>query len=620
MIKRNLFKHLVLLLSCFVLQGVFAQKFSVQRVDPPFWWAGMKQKDLQLCFYGNDLKDVKFSLKSDNAYIVKVTYAESPNYVFVDVTFKSDAKACTLDFKLSKNKKDITYSYEIKQRESNPLAHKGYTQEDFIYLILPDRFCNGNKDNDVRVGMNETTSNRDSMFLRHGGDLEGIMSKLDYLEDLGATALWLNPVLENNQPFASYHGYAITDHYTIDKRFGTNELYKKFVATCHQKGIKVIKDMVFNHVGNQHWFYKDRPFKDWTHEHDSFMFSNFRVTTLLDPYKSQYDLDKMQYGWFDKHMPDLNHSNPFLAKYLIQNALWWIEYAGLNGFRFDTYAYSDYGFMSILCGTILDEYPQFNMVGEVWDNGVVIQAFFTKENCNNKYFKNTNLPGITDFQLYHAINNMMHEEYGWNKGVERIYYTLCSDIAYKNPFNNLIFLDNHDLSRFYSVAGEDIKKYKMALGFLLTTRGIPMIYYGTEILMKNFKGPDEKVREDFPGGWQEDKENKFLSQYRSPQEQDAFDFVRTLARWRQTSEAVKKGKLKQFVPDAGVYVYFRYHANDKVMVIMNTSAETKTIDSKRYAEIIENAEKGKNVVNGNILQIQDLTIDAQSILILELLK
>lgn len=607
----------LLIISIFTFTAS-AQTAWVERVDPPNWWTGMKDNTVQLVFTGKNIKEATFELRSVFASITRVSYSDNPDYAFVDLLITKTEGPCTLNFMLKKGKIAQNFNFELKQRAMPGLAHQGFTHEDLIYLILPDRFSNGDTSNDVVKGMNEVRFSRDSMFYRHGGDIRGIIEKLDYLEDLGVTALWLNPVYENNQPFASYHGYAITDHYKVDPRLGTMQDYVTLVAECHKRGIKVIKDMVFNHVGNEHWFYKNKPFQDWTHEHDTFMFSNFRVTAWLDPYASDYDRNKMQFGWFDRHMPDLNHKNKFLSKYLIQNTVWWIETAGLNGIRFDTYAYSDLDFMAELGKKIILEYPQFNSVGEVWDNGVVIQAYFTQNNCNNKKL-NTFLPATTDFQLYHAINNALNDDYGWNKGVERIYYTLCGDIAYKTPFNNLIFLDNHDLSRFFSVAGEDLKKFKMGIGFLFTTRGIPMLYYGTEILMKNYKGPDEKVREDFPGGWKDDKVNKFLPEYRSPQEQEAFEFVRTLARWRKTNDAVRIGKLKQFVPEAGVYVYFRYHNNQKVMVLMNTSTEMKNIDINRFKEVTGTSVKARDIVSGKFFDLNNLTVEEQAILILELL-
>jgi len=601
------------------LNSLSAQDISIERVDPPFWWAGMKNNKIQLLVKGNNINNAEVTSRNEDVKISKVVFAENPKYLFVDIEINDSIKPGSAPISFRKNGRKVTYNLDIKKRDTSYLNHRGFSQEDLIYLVMPDRFVNGDTANDVVKGMNDTVCDRNTPIARHGGDLKGIMNNLVYIKFIGATAIWLNPVLESNQPFASYHGYAVTDHYKIDPRLGTKEKYKELVQKCHKSEIKVIKDMVFNHIGDQHWFYKDKPFKDWTHENDTFTYSNFRITTLLDPYASKYDSTLLSQGWFDKHMPDLNCSNPYLAKYLIQNAIWWIEYADLNGFRFDTYAYSDLKFMSDLAKAIFLEYPDFNMVGEIWDNSVITQAFFTKDNCNDSIF-NSNLPGTTDFQLYHAINSMINEEQGWNKGIEKIYYTLCNDIAYKKPFNNLIFLDNHDLSRFYSVAGENINKLKIALGFLLTTRGIPMIYYGTEVLMKNLKGPDEKVREDYPGGWDGDKVNKFLRDNRSKNENEIFDFVRTVANWRKNNNVLKKGKLMQFVPFDGIYVYFRYFEDQKVMVVINSNDVAKTFKTDRFNEIISGSQKAKNIVNKDAVDIKSITVKPHDILILELLK
>ncbi|MDD3876864.1 MAG: glycoside hydrolase family 13 protein [Bacteroidales bacterium] len=618
MTKHTYRSHFLLLIMIFFMGGrLLSQTLSIERVSPPFWWAGMKNSHLQLLLKGNDWTGVDVTLNSDEAHITRVSFAENPKYLFIDVDLKEHIRPGILEFVFRKNRQTLSYNYEIRMRDHSELRHKGFNSGDLIYLILPDRFSNGDSSNDIISGMNESSSNRDSIFSRHGGDLQGIINKLDYLEDLGITAIWLNPVYENNQNFASYHGYAPSDHYRVDPRLGTNEKYRELVRECHERGIKVIKDLVFNHIGNQHWFYKDLPFENWINKHDTFTFSNFRVTTLLDPYASDSDLERMRRGWFDRHMPDLNCSDPFLAQYFIQNSIWWIEYAGLNGFRFDTYAYSDLNFLSALAERIFEEYPEFNTVGEIWDNGVAIQAYFSENNCNNRLL-NTHLKGITDFQLYHAINNTLNEGYGWNKGVERIYYTLSSDFVYESPFNNLIFLDNHDLSRFFSVAGKDIRKFKMGIGFLLTTRGIPLLYYGTEILMSNFKGPDEMVREDFPGGWIEDSISKFVPEGRTDLENEAFNFVKTLACKRKNSSALKNGRLVQFVPQDGVYVFFRISNNEKIMVVMNASDDIKNLSTERFSEILEGTQNATDFIDGSPIQLNSLTLKPWEIIIAEI--
>ncbi|OQA00374.1 MAG: Neopullulanase 2 [Bacteroidetes bacterium ADurb.Bin408] len=599
-----------------------SQGITVERMDPPFWWAGMKSEKLQLLIKANDLSATEVKIDYEGLRLINTIKPENKAYLILNLEIGKSLKPGTAKFRFMKDEKlvlKLSYEFRGRDKKRPTLAIKGFGPEDLIYLIMPDRFANGDTLNDTVQEMNEKGCYRDSLMSRHGGDLQGIIDNMAYLRELGVTTLWLNPVFENNQPFASYHGYAVTDHYKIDPRLGNNEKYRELVQKCQTAGIKVIMDMVYNHIGSECWFYKSLPFKDWVHQNDTFIFSNFRVTTLLDNYASAYDRTRMKNGWFDRHMPDLNYDNPYLRRYMIQNALWWIEYTGINGFRFDTYAYSDMDFMRELLTEVFAEYPSFNAIGEVWDNGPVIQAYFTAANCNNKK-GDTRLPGTSDFQLYHAINNMINEEYGWNSGVERVYYTLCSDIAYNNPFNNLIFLDNHDVSRFFSVAGGDMKKFKIAVGFLMTTRGTPMLYYGTEILMKNFKDPDEKVREDFPGGWADDASNKFTYRGRNNPENEAFNYVKTLANWRKRNPAVQSGKLMQFVPENGVYVYFRYNEKNTVMIVINTGKTAWQPNLTRYAEMLKTSEKAFDVISGALITLNSLQVAPMDIRILDLVK
>jgi glycosidase len=489
---------------------------------------------------------------------------------------------------------------------------------------MPDRFANGDSKNDKIPGMLDQTLNKDSMFYRHGGDLRGIINHVTYFDSLGITALWLNPVIENNQPNASYHGYAFTDHYKVDRRLGSNLIYTEMINKFHTKDIKIIQDMVYNHVGSEHWIMKDLPDSDWVHSSSkgvhtdkekgsksNFNQTNYRATTLLDPYASSYDKEKMLNGWFDKRMPDLNQQNPLLATYLIQNSIWWIQYANIDGYRIDTYAYCDRRFMTKLVEAILKENPDFGIFGEIWDHGTPIQTFFTKGYKDSKNV-DTQLPGITDFQLYYSINAALTEPFGWTEGLNKIYYTLAEDYLYKDPFKNVIFLDNHDVSRFYSVVKEDLDLFKMGVGFLLTTRGIPMLYYGSEILMKNFADPDGKVREDFP-------KNKFSATGRSGNENEAFEFIQTLANYRKNNSALQNGKLKQFVPENGIYIYFRYNKTKTVMVIINTNKEEKNLLANRFSEMFGNFSKGTDVITKETVpNINMISCKPKSIQILEL--
>jgi glycosidase len=430
--------------------------------------------------------------------------------------------------------------------------------------------------------MADKTFSRDSMYYRHGGDLQGVINHLDYVKDLGVTAIWLNPVIENDMNRTSYHGYAFTDHYKIDPRFGGDTAYKRLINEMHKKGLKMIQDAVYNHVGTNHWFVKDQPMKDWLNQWPTYTQTTYKDQVLFDPHASKADRDRMSNGWFVRSMPDLNHKNPFVANFLIQHALWTIEEYGIDGWRIDTYAYNDLDFMNRCNKALLDEYPKLSIFGETWVHGVPNQSYFTRNKYNIPY--RSNQPGVTDFQLLWGIQETLTKDFGWTEGVNKLYSTIAQDFVYEDPMTNVVFLDNHDIARFYSYLNEDRQKYKMAIGWLLTTRGIPQWYYGAEILMKGHANPDGNVRWDFPGGWPGDKVNKFVAEGRTPQEDSVFNYVRRLANYRKNSTTLKTGKLMQFVPEDWVYTYFRYDKNETVMVVMNTSKDPKTIDPQRFKE------------------------------------
>lgn len=613
-----------ILLSSFLLLAVFmcqAQMPGLERVEPAFWWVGMHNAELQLIVYGKDIASRDVKINAPGIELKKTNKVENYNYLFLDLVIGKQAKAGKFPIQFTaKGKKTLSYDYELKARENSAGKHQGVTNKDLIYLIMPDRFANGDTKNDVVKGMHETTLNRDSMYYRHGGDIQGIIDHLDYLHDLGVTALWLNPVLENDQPKTSYHGYANTENYRIDRRYGSNELYRKLADACHAKGMKLIKDLVHNHFGSEHWTIRDMPSKDWVHEWPAFTRSSFKDQVLFDPYASDIDKKLMTDGWFDVHMPDINQNNPFVRRYITQSHIWWIEYAGLDGFRLDTYAYNDAGYMAEWAKEIKAEYPSFTFFAETWVHGVPNQVFFTQGNTVNRGF-DTELPGVTDFQTLWGINEALNGKFGWNEGVNKLYTTLASDFVYQDPSRNVVFLDNHDLSRFYSVIGEDINKYKMGIAWLLTTRGIPQLYYGTEILMKNFASPDGLVREDFKGGWDKDKTNKFLSAGRTDKENEAFNYLKTLANYRKHNEVLQTGKLMQYVPEDGVYVYFRYNAEKTVMIIMNTNNTEKEISTARFVQRMQGFTSARNIADSSALQsLSSIKVPATTTWVLELLK
>lgn len=614
-------KFLLAVFYLFISAAVSGQIPALERVEPAFWWAGMKNPELQLIVHGKNIADREASISYPGVTLKGVNKVENPNYLFLDLELSPDVAPGTFSISFNKKgQKRLSYNYTLKARDTSPNRIQGVTSKDFIYLIMPDRFANGDKKNDVIKGMKETALNRDSMYYRHGGDIQGIIDHLDYLKDLGVTALWLNPVLENDQPKTSYHGYANTENYKIDPRFGTNELYKKLVDECHARGMKMIKDLVHNHLGSEHWTVKDLPSKDWIHQWPSYTKSSFRDQVLFDPYAAESEKKQMTDGWFDVHMPDMNQANPYVKKYFTQSHIWWIEFAGLDGFRLDTYAYNDPVFMAEWAKEIKREYPRFTFFAETWVHGVPNQVFFTQGNTVNRGF-DTGLPGVTDFQSLWAINETLNGKFGWDEGVTRLYTTTASDFVYQDATRNVMFLDNHDLSRFYSVVGEDLNKYKSGIAWLLTTRGIPQMYYGTEILMKNFSNPDGLVREDFKGGWPGDKVNKFRPDGRTERENDAFNYVRTLANYRKNNEVLQTGKLMQYVPENGVYVYFRYNTDKTVMVIMNTGDKEETLKTARFNERTAGFNAAVNIVSGESLpSFTQLTVPAKTTWVLELKK
>jgi glycosidase len=600
--------------------NVKAQVPPLERVEPAFWWVGMKSSALQLVVHGDKIAARTVTLDYPGVTLKQVHQVENPNYLFLDLEIAATAAPGTFPIRFTKKgEKELKFTYELKARNTaqRPL---GVTNKDLIYLIMPDRFANGDKNNDVVKGMQETKLNRDSMYYRHGGDLQGIIDHLDYLQDMGVTTLWLNPVLENDQPLASYHGYAQTENYKIDRRYGSNELYLKLIGEMHKRGMKMIKDLIHNHFGSQHWLMKDMPSKDWVHQWPVFTRSNFRDQTLFDPYAAQVDKTLMTDGWFDTHMPDLNQQNPFVRNYLTQSHIWWVEYAGIDGFRLDTYSYNDAEYMAEWGRRMKEEFLSLTFFGETMVRGVLNQAFFTQGNTINRGF-DTELPGVTDFQCLWAMMEAMNGKPGWDDGVNRLYTTIASDFVYQDPTRNVVFLDNHDLSRFYSVVGENMHKYKSAMAWLLTTRGIPQLYYGAELAMKNFSNPDGLVREDFKGGWPGDKENKFTAEGRTAEENNLFNYIRTLANYRKNNEVLQTGKLMQFIPENNIYVYFRYNQDKTVMVIMNTNDKAHTISTGRYAERMSGFTKAIAVAEGTTLSaIDNITIPAHTTLVLELEK
>ena len=614
-------KHTLILLIVFLFSwggGQTARAMEIKKVAPSFWWAGMKNPELQILLYGEDLALSDVSVSGEGIYLKETVRQDNPNYLLLYLDL-SEAKAQTFQILLKHGKKKLQIPYELKSRVRRGEDVKGFTSEDVLYLIMPDRFANGNPENDVVDGMREKKIDRADSFARHGGDIQGISNHLDYIADLGVTAIWLNPTQENDMESGSYHGYAITDYYQIDRRFGSNEDFCALVEKAHEKNLKVVMDMIFNHCGSENYLFRDKPSKEWFNYHSNYVQTSFKTASVMDIHASAFEKKIATDGWFTSVMPDFNQRNRHVARYLIQSSIWWIEYAGINGIRQDTHPYADFDFMSQWCKEVLDEYPYFNIVGETWLNSNVLVSYWQK---NSKLAAplNSNLPTVMDFPLQALINQAFDEETGeWGGGLYKLYDYQTQDLVYANPMNLLIFLDNHDTSRFAQTdeMAKNLKRYKQAMVFLLTTRGIPQIYYGTEILMTGDKGKgDGDLRKDFPGGWQGDTRNCFVKNGRTALENEAFEFTRQLLNWRKGNQVIGKGSLKHYSIQNGVYVYQREFNGKSVVVIMNGTDDSKELDLTPYQEILPR-ENALDVLTGKNVNLSGkLCLDGRENLIL----
>ncbi len=605
-----------LLFSLLISVSALAQ---VDRVEPPFWYSGMNLSNVQIMFYGKNIAQYDVSV-SNGIVIENIKKTENPNYVFVTINTKNaPVSELTFSFK-NKNKVAFTQKYELKQRRANSKLRKGFDSSDMIYLIMPDRFANGNPNNDSTSGMAEK-ADRATPGSRHGGDIEGIIKNLDYIKQLGATAIWNTPLCESNSSRGTYHGYAQTDVYKIDPRYGTNEDYLKLSSELHSRNMKLVMDYVTNHWGSEHWMIKDLPTYDWIHQFPGYAQSNYRMATQFDSNASAIDQKYCVDGWFVKSMPDLNQANPLVLNYLTQNAIWWIEYADLDGFRVDTYSYCDKAGIAQWTKAIMDEYPHFNIVGEVWMDDQAQMAYWQKDSkvgAIQNY--NSNLPSVMDFTLFTAITKIFNEDkQEWDNGMPRAYNNFANDFLYPDINNILVFAENHDTQRFNQTY-HDLKKYEMAMTLIATVRGIPQLYYGSEIAMDGDKGKgDADIRHDFPGGWNGDTNNAFTKAGRTEEQNKYYDFTSKLFSWRKSKEVIHTGKTMQYLPENNVYVYFRYNEKESVMVVINNSNDNQKLKTNRFAESIGNHLGGKDIFSGKMVDFtNDISIEAKSVLILEL--
>ena len=602
-------KKITLLLSLCLLTLTVNAKIKIKKIDPTYWYVGMKDASLQLMAYGEGIKNADVKINYPGVRIDSLVRLDSPNYLLLYLNMDG-AKAGVMNIEFTLGKQKTTVKYSLLNRTMAGEERKGFDNTDVLYMLMPDRFANGNPKNDIIKGMHDERCDRNEPSLRHGGDLEGIRQHLDYFTELGVTALWFTPVLENDRPaddgkYSTYHGYATTDYYRVDPRFGTNEEYKSLVDACHAKGMKVVMDMIFNHCGDYHIWNKDVPSKDWFNHPGYGLQTSYKLTPVLDPYASKVDMAETVDGWFVNSMPDLNQRNPHVIKYLIQNSVWWIETVGIDGIRMDTYPYADRKAMAQWMKTLDTEYPNFNTVGETWVTEPAYPAAWQKDSklsdCNS-YLKT-----VMDFAFFDRLSMAKNEETDdWWKGLNRIYNVLCYDYLYANPSAVMAFVENHDTDRFLA-NGKDSTALKQAYALLLTMNRTPQLYYGTEILMNGTKEvTDGNVRKDFPGGFPDDKANKFTREGRTAAENAMFDWTSRLLHWRQGNEVITHGKQTQFIPYHGIYVIARQYKGKNVLTILNGKQTDNRLEVARYAEIIGQHTTATDITTGKTI---DLTKD-----------
>lgn len=600
----------------FILIGYYSFA-QIDRVEPPNWWVGFKDPQLQLLVNGNDIGNTTPKIEYAGVSIESVHRADSPNYLFIDLFINKDVKPGKFNivFDTGNGNTEI-FEYELKARKKPSKNFVGFDSSDVIYLITPDRFSNGNPSNDIDTTLLEKSIDRKDDYARHGGDILGIIDHLDYIDEMGFTAIWPSPLLINDMKSGSYHGYAMTDFYKVDPRFGTLSEYKELADKARERGIKLIMDQVANHSGIEHWWMEDLPFSDWINFQERFenneplVYSNHRRTTNQDLYASKVDKKGMADGWFVDSMPDLNQRNPYMAKYLIQNSIWWIETLGLGGIRQDTYPYPDKEFMSDWAGAIMNEYSDFSIVGEEWSNNPLLISYW-QEGANNKDGYDSNLTSTMDFAMQDNIVNALKEEERWDAGLVKIYEGLANDFIYASPEDVMIFPDNHDMSRIFTQMGEDVTRTKMAVSYLLMLPRISQIYYGTEILMNDTAKPGDHglIRTDFPGGWKNDTINAFTGKGLSEAQKNMQSYLKKILNYRKESEAMHHGKTIHFAPENGVYLLARTTDNEKVVIILNKNKDAVKLDLNRFRELglddftVKNLLTGKEFSWGKTLEL-----------------
>ena len=610
-------KKIYLMLFLFISINTFSQ---IERIEPASWWVGMKYNEPTLLIYGKNISDLLPTISYKGVQIIKIDTVENKNYLFVTLKIDGNAKPGIVKINLTKSKKIIaTKDFVISERETNRANRSSFSTKDAFYLISPDRFSNGDPTNDIIPGLNETIVDRNGENARHGGDIQGIINHLDYIQSLGFTQIWSTPLTENNELSYSYHGYATTDFYKIDPRFGTNELFKKMVTESKKRGIGVVWDIVLNHCGAEYYFIKDLPSKDWVNFYKTKTRTNHIKYTVTDIYASGVDKKEYTDGWFDSQMADLNQKNPLVAKFLIENSIWWIEYAGLSGLRVDTYSYSDKDFLALWTKTILNEYPNMNIVGEENTSDASLTSYWQIDKNNTDNYK-CYLPSLMDFSLTHSVVKSLNESNSNPSSWNYVYESISHDFLFPQPYNQMIFPDNHDIDRIYSRIGKNLPLWKLNIALFMTMRGYPQFFYGTEVLMTNERsGSDGQRRSDFYGGWLSDKKNAFTGKGLTTEELDAQRYFSKLLNWRKNCPVFANGQLTHYAPRNNIYVYFRYNESQNIMIILNSNETDQVLDTKRYTESLKDKTVGIDVMSGKKYDMKtSVILPKQTALILEL--
>ena len=590
---------------------------SELKVEPSFWWTNMKNPELQIMLYGKDISKSEVSINYPGVSILEKKLTDNPNYIFLYININENAKAGIFNIELKNGKKKKTVKYELKERTTNSANRVSFSEKDNVYLIMPDRFANGNPLNDSAKGYHQGV-NRSNLSFRQGGDIEGMIQKMPYLADLGITALWTTPLFDNNDTQYSYHHYAATDYYKIDPRLGKNEDYLRLSQAAAGHGIKLIIDIVPNHCGGNHWWMKDLPASDWINVWDTYTSSNYRMTAWTDPHASKADRYRLTNGWFAPNMPDLNLSNPLLFDYLKQAYIFWIEYAQIAGIRVDTYPYNDINTAAAFIQSFRDEYPNMNVVGECWVKTPAETAYYQSGN-NNKDGFDSRLQSVMDFMLKDKLQEAFNETESWDNGTAKFYSHFAQDFVYPNTNMIMNFVDNHDIDRLSLAVKNDVQKYEMALAMLMTVRGYPQIYYGTEIMLEGIPGDYQGHRFNFPGGWADDKRNAFTPEGRTAEENEVFDYLKKLLHYRKNNAVLQNGKMTQFIPENGMYVFFRHNDEKTVMVICNNNAGESVLYTNRFAEIMQGFVSGTDIISGKTVDtLNPVSIPGKTVRILEL--